>query len=439
MLQAIIESLRSRSELKSWSVRHIKTESAQQYDLRDATESKRSVENERYIVEVLRETTDADGSKKCGASSVTILPGGDIASALDSVALMAGLVRNEPYDIPEPAPLPEVNFADKQLTTDPSKAAEGILAQLKEVASDSPHVRLTAAECFAEIDTTHLVNSRGIDATQVGTDVQMEWVFIAGEGEDEVEAFAMIERRRVSDLNLGVEVARRMQQAADILNATAPPSYSGPVIVRGETLAEMLGFNVLAPNMIASLSSASRKYSGESQWDIGKSVFRGDVKGDPLNLWANRQLAYGTNSNQFDSEGIPAGRIELIRNNELVTFWARKRFADYLDIPATGDFGNIEIAPGSTPADDLASGPHVEIAEFSWFNPNNITGDFSCEIRLGYVVDGEKRTPFKGGMLVGNLLDALADVHWSSETGFYGNYLGPRMARFNDLTVAGGE
>jgi len=127
----------------------------------------------------------------------------------------------------------------------------------------------------------------------------------------------------------------------------------------------------------------------------------------------------------------------LIRNNELVAFWARQRFAEYLDLPATGDFGNIELAPGSTPAEELLSAPHIEIVEFSAFVTNMISGDFSNEIRLGYVVDGEKRTPFKGGLLVGNLLDALADVRWSSETGFYGCYLGPTTARFNELTVTG--
>jgi PmbA protein len=437
MLEAIIKSLRDRSDLKGWSVRHVKTESAQQYDLRDSTESKRNVENERYVVEVLRETSDPEGEKKCGASSVTILPGGDISSALDSVALMAGLVHNQPYDLPEPAPLSEVSIADKHLLADPAKTAEDILTQLKEVASDNPHVRLTAAECFAEVHTTHMINSRGIDVTQVGTDVQMEWVFIAGEGENEVEAFAVMERRQATDLNLEVEAVRRMQQAADILDAGAPPSYRGPVIVRGSTLADMFAFHPLAPNVIGTLSSASMKYTGETQWEIGKSVFKGEVKGDPLNVWANRQLPYGTNSNQFDAEGLPAQRVELIHNNKLAAFWARQRFAEYLDLPATGDFGNIEIGPGSTSEAVLLAAPHVEIVEFSWFNPNSISGDFSCEIRLGYVVDGEKRTPFKGGMLVGNILDALADVRWSSETGFYGNYMGPTMARFNELTVAG--
>ena len=40
-------------------------------------------------------------------------------------------------------------------------------------------------------------------------------------------------------------------------------------------------------------------------------------------------------------------------------------------------------------------------------------------------------------MLVGNLLDALADMRWSKETGFYGNYLGPKTALFNNLKVVG--
>jgi predicted Zn-dependent protease len=437
MLEEIIKSLRARSDLKAWSVRHIKTEGAQQYDLRDSTESKRNVERERYVVEVLRETSDPQGEKTCGASSVTILPGGDISSALDSVALMAGLVHNQPYDLPEPAPMPDVSIADEKLQADPAKASEGILAQLKEVASDNPHVRLTAAECFAEVNTTHMINSRGIDAKQVCTDVQMEWVFIAGEGDNEVEAFAMMDRCRASDLNLDVEVAHRVQQAADLLNAGPPPSYRGPVIVRGSTLADMFAEHPLAPNVIGTLSSAGMKYSGETQWEIGESVLRGEVKGDPLSIWANRQLPFGTGSNRFDAEGLPAQRVELIRDNKLVTFWAKQRFAEYLDLPATGAFGNIELPPGSTPEDELLAAPHVEVVEFSWFNPNRISGDFSCEIRLGYVVDGDKRTPFKGGMLIGNFLDALADVRWSSETGFYGNYLGPTTARFNDLTVAG--
>ena len=53
-----------------------------------------------------------------------------------------------------------------------------------------------------------------------------------------------------------------------------------------------------------------------------------------------------------------------------------------------------------------------------------------------YVENGTRK-PFRGGQLIGNFLDALANVCWSAETGFFGNYLGPQAARFNDLKLAG--
>jgi PmbA protein len=127
----------------------------------------------------------------------------------------------------------------------------------------------------------------------------------------------------------------------------------------------------------------------------------------------------------------------LIRENELVTFAANQRYSQYLNIPATGEFGNIELPPGHTPASALLDEPYVEIIQFSWFNPDTVTGDFATEIRFGYLVENGVRKPFKGGQLVGNYMDALANVRWSEETGFFGGYLGPHTARFNDLKISG--
>jgi predicted Zn-dependent protease len=127
----------------------------------------------------------------------------------------------------------------------------------------------------------------------------------------------------------------------------------------------------------------------------------------------------------------------LIRDNELVAFSAGQRYADYLNLPATGAFGGLEIPPGSSPAATLLNEPYVEIIQFSLFNPDAITGNFATEIRLGYLMENGIRKPFRGGQLIGNYLDALADVRWSVETGMFGSYLGPRTARFNDLKIVG--
>jgi len=434
MLDNLITALRARSDLQAWTVRHILTRGAQLYAVPNAVESRRTVSSERYVVDVLRQPTESNGQLTCGSGNATLLPGDDIDTALNAATLMAKLVHNPPYSVPGPAGLPTVPLVDAALHADAANTLDTMFARLKTAVSDHAPTRMTAAEAFGEETTTHLINSRGIDATQVTTQLNMEWVLAGRSGEHEVESFVEITRRRATDLDVEAEVARRAHYVVDLLEAAAPPHYTGPVVLRGQVLAEFLNGGVLH-----TLSSGASKYSQLSSWEIGKTIFRGDVIGDPLTVWANRQLPYGTHANRFDDEGLPAQRVTLIENNRLATFIANQRYADYLSIPPTGAFGDLELPPGSTPAHALLAEPHVEVVAFSWFNPDGVTGEFASEIRLGYMVDGNKRTPFKGGMLVGNVLDALADVRWSSETGFYGDYSGPTTARFARLAVAGNE
>ena len=61
---------------------------------------------------------------------------------------------------------------------------------------------MTAAEFFAEEKSVRLRNSRGIDASQTGTSLEVEWVLLARQGEHEVETFVEMRRRRLADLHL---------------------------------------------------------------------------------------------------------------------------------------------------------------------------------------------------------------------------------------------
>lgn len=440
MLQTIIDALAARDDIQAWTVRHIQKRGAQLYAVRSTTEARRVVDNEYFSVDVLRETRGTDGAAACGAGSVTLLPGDDIGRALDAAALSAGLLRNPPYSVPAPAALPEVPLVDESLQADAEHALDSILESIQAQAARDPRVRLTAAECFAEEQTTRLVNSRGLDARQTATQVEVEWVLLSRNAEREVEAFGALARRRAADLGMDQAVAESAQYAVDLLDASEPPQYKGAVVLRGEALAAFLqGGLVNVPGPLQTHTSAAAKYQHLTRWEIGQSIFQGEVKGDPLTLWANRVAPYGSHSERFDDEGLPAQRVAVIRDNQLVAFTANQRYADYLGVAPTGAFGNTEVAAGSTPAAQLLSEPHVEIIAFSWFYPDNITGHFSSEIRLGYVVNGSRRVPFRGGLLIGNVFDALADVRWSAETGFFGMYLGPTTARFGELVVSGEE
>ena len=437
MLEKIKHTLETNAEIKSWNISHEITNGSQIYDIGKTREAIRQVSTERYKVDVLCDSLNGEGEPSSGVGTVTLLPGGEIQDAIEQAVLTAKLVHNQPFDFTEPGDMPKVELADPEFLKDPKGALDNTISTIMEISSLIPGVRISAAECFGQERQTHLLSSKGIDANQNDTEIYIQWVVIAGTGEDEVESFAEIYSRRLADLNLEDEVKRRAQYTADLLETESAPTRTGPVIVRGGTLAGMLAGEAYSGSMIQILSSAGYKYTGETPWEIGKSIFRGDVKGDPLHVFANRQLPYGMNSSVFDSEGIPAQRVSLIQDNQLKTFIASQRFAHYLNLPVTGNFGNLEMPAGSTPASDLAADSHIEIAEFSWFNPNPITGDFASEIRLGYLVENGERKPFRGGLLIGNLLDALADVTWSSETGFYGHYFGPSVARFNILQVAG--
>jgi len=437
MLGKIQKALEKNPSIKSWIIRHEMSHGFQQYELKESTESRREVNSELYTVDVLCDSRNGEGKPGSGLGTVSLLPGADIGSALEKAVITAQLVHNEPYDFAEPASIPIIELSDQDYLKDPAGGIQDVLNTLKKTTADYPHVRLTAAECFGEEKTTHLVSSKGIDAAQSETQIYLQWVYIAGSGDSEVETFAEIYRRRIEDLDLEEGAALRAKYTSDLLEAGGPPAYEGPIYVQGPTLAVMVAGEMLAGNLIQTLSSGAMKYSGETPWDIGKSIFREEVKGDDFTLWANRQLPYGIPSSAFDKEGTPAQRVALVKDNKLESFITNQRFASYLDLEPSGSFGSVEIPAGKAPQADLQSGSYVEIAEYSWFNPNPVTGDFASEIRLGYIVEDGKRKPFKGGMLVGNLLDALADMRWSSETGFYGNYLGPRAATFNHLKVAG--
>ena len=437
MLHEIVNALKERSDLAGWTVRHLITRGAQVYAVPNQIEAQRAVDMERYKIDVLRQTSARDGSQAMGSGDATLLPGGDVQAAIEKAALVAGLVANPVHTLPAPAALPDVSLIDTDLQRDASAVTKDVMERMRAATSKTPSVQLTAAECFGEIHTTHLVNSRGADVEQEATHINIELVLHSQRGENDVETFTELTRKRVADLNLEEEVERQGRHTLDLFEAGLPPSWQGAVVLRDHVLATFLGGDGLQNSVFQTLGSASSKYAKVSPWEIGKSVFRSDVKGDPLTVWANRRIPFGTRSNRFDEEGLPAQRVELIRANELVNFAASQRYADYLNLPATGAFGGVELPPGQMQASALLAEPYVEIIQFSWFNPDTITGDFATEIRLGYLVENGTRKPFKGGQLIGNFLDALADVRWSAETGFFGNYLGPHTARFNNLKIAG--
>lgn len=415
-----------------WTALHDRVHGAQLFFAGRHTEAERQVIEERFRLSVVCPTSGPDGSKGCGTGEATLLADEPVEPAIARAVEMARHVHNPLHGLSAPAPLPDIPLEESDLVERPAERLRQAHADLTSLAGRQPRLRLTAAEWHAQTIDSHIVNSRGQEGSQRATTFGLEWVLVTGEGDERVESFHERNLRRSADLPMEEEFETLVQRTFDRRRAASAPEWDGPVVVRDLTLADFLDGGPLR-----FLGSASNRYAKLSRWDIGQSVVPEGASGDPLTVWANRVLPYGTRSCRFDAEGIPGQRLLLIQDNLLQALSASQRYAEYLNLPPTGDFGNLELPAGATPVSQLLSPPYLEVAGFSLFYPDAVTGDFATEIRLGYMVEDGLRKPFRGGLLIGNLLAALGRARWSRETGFFSDYQGPTTGRFEGLKVAG--
>lgn len=224
MLNQIVEALKKRSDLEGWTVRHVQTREAQVYAVPLGIESQRAVDGQRYLIDVLRNTSTADGSPAVGSGDASLLPGDDIGRAIDRATLVAGLVANPIYGLPGPAPISDIPLCDAALQKDSSSVMRDVMERMRAAAAKHPDVRLNTAECFGEVRHTHLVNSRGIDAEQESTQIDIEFVLHSRKGDRESETFDAMTRRRVADLDFEAAMEDRTRYTLDSLEAESPAS-----------------------------------------------------------------------------------------------------------------------------------------------------------------------------------------------------------------------
>jgi len=441
MLEQITEALRKQDHVHDWLIRHVRKTSTQYYVIGSRPESRRTVTTEQATVTIMNNHPPGQKGNGLmrGEAEVTILPADlpQVQEKLDQAIFMATLTDNPLYGLPTSSRYPTVDLVDSEIQTRPRQVAERMVERLTKAVTAEKAVRLSSAEVFVEESHITLQNSRGASGHQVQTELLFDFVLLAAHKREEMEAHAAFTRRRATDLDVPALTHRHAQYARDALVAGTPETGVFPVVVSDQALAELLMSSGYSPLVLR--SAAQLKYQQVSPWEVGKSIFAEEPSGDPLTVYSNALLPFGTRSGSFDDEGLPGQRVLIIDNGSLASFWAEQRYAEYLSIPATGRFANMEIAAGSVPFESLLNGkgPLYHIVAFSAMSPDPLTGHFVGEIRLGYEIREGQAHPIKGGSISGNLFDALARAQFSRETIFLGDYEGPRAMRFPKVTVAG--
>lgn len=439
-IHSIIDVLEQDERLSGWQVREVSKRSNQYFLNKSQEEGRRRVETVSYEVEILltrKVKADKDMKWVTGNARFNIDPAdfGRFGKHLDVALASADLVQNEMYTMTEVAGLmPQVSLSDPLIEKDGDGQALAGAEELRTAAAKEKGVRLVAAEFFAESFRTRYFNSQGVNCLFESSLYSGEYCLLAQGAKGETEVFNAFKRRRLQDCGLAALVAESAEKSRLRTTARLPKTGSFDVAFTGEALDHFFAW-------FTTQASGAAKYNRMTQVEPGQMLAEPKAGATPLTLWHNALIPWAVGSYKVDPSGTPGGKKLLIESGKLKARVANARYAQYLKLQPTGELGNIEVEPGRESSADLlkpADGrPLYVLSDFSYFEPNGMTGEFSSEIRFGLEKSAGGTQVVSGGSISGLSATAISGARFSSEREQRERYLGPKVIRCENLTFAG--
>lgn len=371
---------------------------------------------------------DHDGAK--GDSSFPVyrsMTESDIAAKIEAAVSRAKLVSNQPYSLPEGgqeyAELP-TNMKDWDMKALGKQIADAVFA-----ADDMEGGSINACEIFIYRDTVHVMNSRGVDKTQVTHRVMIEAIPTFTTEKESVELYEDHRFTEFDPAKVTAEIAEKMQEVKARSEAVKPAvPMTVNVMLRPHEIRELVG------NMAYDLGYSS-VYSHANLHHIGDDLQQ-DGDGDKLTVIMKAVVEGSESSAHFDDDGMSLTDTCVIENGVVKQYFGSNRFGQYLNVEKpSGMLRCTQVAPGSVPMADMAKEPCLDVASMSGLQLDLYNDYIGGEIRLAYYFDGEKTVPVTGITMSAKLSDVLKGMKLSAETAVSGSYEGPQRLLMHSVAV----
>ncbi|MBD2465416.1 TldD/PmbA family protein [Oscillatoria sp. FACHB-1407] len=270
---------------------------------------------------------------------------------------------------------------------------------------------LCSAEWECDVETTRLINSKGLDCGYTDTTLSCflgaEWV----RGDDFLSVSdGQTQRGRLDPVALAQQIVQRLRWAE---KNTAPPIGKVPVLFTAKA-ADMLWGTVQAA------LNGKQVIERASPWS--------DRLGEPVTasaLTIYQQPDAGPFSCPFDDEGTPTQPITFIKDGVLQLFYTDRTIGKALGSGTTGNgfrpglgsyptpgLFNLLIQPGFKSLMELIGSLKQGIIVDQMLGGSaSISGEFSVNVDLGYRVhNGEVVGRVKDTMVAGNVYTALKNL-----------------------------
>lgn len=381
---------------------------------------------------VIYKDIEEDNIKYRGAATINIHPTmseKEIEIAINEAVFAAKFAKNPYYPLVKNSNLykknNESNFSSEDL---PHWINEITKAVYKNDIYENGGIN--SCEIFLNKVYTRIINSEGVDVQGLNYKCMVEYIPTWMGKDEEVELYRCLNFSNFDSSSIVDDVEGMLNICKDRANAIKIPKIGKmPVILTRGAVPKIFSFYTFKSN-------AQAIYEEESNWKIGDRILGEDVLGDVISIKIDPFMSNSTKSNFFDEDGFPLDAVTVIEDGVLKNYIASNRYAYYLNIKPTGNINNVIISGGSKTIAELKEEPYLEIAAFSDFTVDTLTGDFGGEIRLAWYFDGSKITSVTGGSISGNITELQKELYLSKELQIENNFVGPKAIKLINATIS---
>lgn len=422
-IELLKKLLGENKEVSDYKINFVGTESSELFFVGKKLETARATDVCDILVTVYK---DHDGKKGESAFSVyESMTEADLKEKIAAAVTRAKLVSNEPYDIVSgkiaQRDVPS-NFSDYE-----PKELAALIAKAVQKADLLVSGAINALEIFVYRHETKVLNSKGVDVTEIKYDAMIEAIPTWNENGESVELYEAYRFTEFDEAEIIAEINEKMREVRDRRHAAKPAEK-----IEADVVLNMQEAGELFSELAGDLNYAS-VYSHLNLHKLGEDLQYGD--GDKITITMKGEMKGSDYSAAFDSDGFELADKTIVENGKVTGYYGMNRFAAYLGEKPTGNLRCVGVNAGTLSDDELEKTTYLECISLSGLQLDLYNDYIGGEIRLAYLHKDGKTIPVTGISMSGRLSNVLSSIRLSDKVKVRRNYGGPYKVLLKGMEI----
>ena len=422
-IELLKKLLGENKEVSDYKINFVGTESSELFFVGKKLETARATDVCDILVTVYK---DHDGKKGESAFSVyESMTEADLKEKIAAAVTRAKLVSNEPYDIVSgkiaQRDVPS-NFSDYE-----PKELAALIAKAVQKADLLVSGAINALEIFVYRHETKVLNSKGVDVTEIKYDAMIEAIPTWNENGESVELYEAYRFTEFDEAEIIAEINEKMRDVRDRRHAAKLVEK-----IEADVVLNMQEAGELFSELAGDLNYAS-VYSHLNLHKLGEDLQHGD--GDKITITMKGEMKGSDYSAAFDSDGFELADKTIVENGKVTGYYGMNRFAAYLGEKPTGNLRCVGVNAGTLSDDELEKTTYLECISLSGLQLDLYNDYIGGEIRLAYLHKDGKTIPVTGISMSGRLSNVLSSIRLSDKVKVRRNYGGPYKVLLKGMEI----